>query len=262
MKDIHTVLDEIIEAVRFCGKVMLEADRTDLSIKDKAGKANFATVYDDRIQEIIQEKLKAILPEAEFLGEEKDCQIDRNAEFIFVVDPIDGTINFMKDYRCSSISVGLIRNGKRFLGVVYNPYLDEMFTAIRGEGAHLNGRPIHVSDEPLKNGVLLFGASPFHPELAKASFAIAYHYFQKCLDIRRCGSAALDLCAIAAGRAEIFFELILSPWDFSAGALILEEAGGKVTNLEGGELPCLEESSLLAVNKLHEEAFLPDFLYR
>lgn len=86
-------------------------------------------------------------------------------------------------------------------------------------------------------------------ELAKASFELAYEYFQKCLDIRRSGSAALDLCAIASGRAEIYFELILSPWDFAAGALIVEEAGGIVTTVEGEELPCLEKSSILARNK-------------
>ena len=88
-----------------------------------------------------------------------------------------------------------------------------------------------------------------HTKLARASFDLAYEYFQKCLDIRRSGSAALDLCAVAAGRAEIFFELILSPWDFAAGALIVEEAGGIVTTLDGEELPCLDRSPLLAKNR-------------
>lgn len=104
-----------------------------------------------------------------------------------------------------------------------------------------------VKDD-LANSIVLFGSSPYNTELAKASFELAYEYFQKCLDIRRSGSAALDLCAIASGRAEIYFELILSPWDFAAGALIVEEAGGVVTTVEGGELPCLEKSSLLARN--------------
>ena len=190
-----------------------------------------------------------ILPEAEFLGEEEDCRIDRNAEYIFVVDPIDGTTNFIKDYHMSCVSVGLIRNGKRYLGVVHNPYLDETFSAISGEGAYMNGNAIHVSSDDLENGVVLFGSSPYNTELAKASFELAYEYFQKCLDIRRSGSAALDLCSIASGRAELYFELILSPWDFAAGALIVEEAGGIVTTVEGGALPCLEKSSVLARNK-------------
>ena len=249
MKEIHTILNEIIASAKECGQVMLRADRSNFGIKDKAGKANFVTAYDCKIQEMLQVKLAQILPEAEFLGEEEDCQIDRNAGDIFVVDPIDGTTNFIKDYHMSCVSIGLIRNGKRYLGVVHNPYLEETFYAISGEGAYMNGKAIHVSDDELENGMVLFGSSPYNTELAKASFELAYEYFRKCLDIRRSGSAALDLCAIAAGRAEIYFELILSPWDFAAGALIVEEAGGVVTTVEGKELPCLEKSSLLAANK-------------
>ena len=249
MKDIHTILNEIIVATKECGQVMLQADRNNFGIKDKAGKANFVTAYDCKIQEMLQIRLSQILPEAEFLGEEEDCRIDRNAEYIFVVDPIDGTTNFIKDYHMSCVSVGLIRNGKRYLGVVHNPYLDETFSAISGEGAYMNGNAIHVSSDDLENGVVLFGSSPYNTELAKASFELAYEYFQKCLDIRRSGSAALDLCSIASGRAELYFELILSPWDFAAGALIVEEAGGIVTTVEGDTLLCLEKSSVLARNK-------------
>ena len=248
MKEIHTILDEIIAAAKECGQVMLAADRSKIGIKDKSGKANFVTRYDCKIQEMLQVKLAQILPEAEFFGEEEDCQIDRNAEYIFVVDPIDGTTNFIKDYHMSCISIGLLRNRKRYLGVVHNPYLDETFYAISGKGAYMNGNAIHVSKDDLANSIVLFGSSPYNTELAKASFELAYEYFQKCLDIRRSGSAALDLCAIASGRAEIYFELILSPWDFAAGALIVEEAGGVVTTVVGGELPCLEKSSLLARN--------------
>ena len=249
MKDTHTILNEIIVAAKECGQVMLQADRNNFGIKDKAGKANFVTAYDCKIQEMLQIKLAHILPEAEFLGEEEDCRINRKAEYIFVVDPIDGTTNFIKDYHMSCVSIGLIRNGKRYLGVVHNPYLDETFSAISGEGAYMNGNAIHVSSDDLENGVVLFGSSPYNTELAKASFELAYEYFQKCLGIRRSGSAALDLCSIASGRAELYFELILSPWDFAAGALIVEEAGGIVTTVEGDTLLCLEKSSVLARNK-------------
>lgn len=249
MRDINIILEKIITAARECGQIMLDADRTDIGIKDKSGKANFVTAYDCRIQKIIEEKLSVILPEAEFFGEEEDCQINRDAEYIFVVDPIDGTTNFIKDYHMSCISIGLIRNGKRYLGVVHNPYLNETYSAIRGQGAFMNGKPIHVSGEDMANSILVFGSSPYNTELARASFDMAYAYFEKCLDIRRSGSAAIDLCAVAAGRAEIFFELILSPWDFAAGALIVEEAGGVVTTIDGGEVPCLDKSPVLARNK-------------
>ena len=135
------------------------------------------------------------------------------------------------------------------MGVVYNPYLDEMFYGVKGQGAYLNGKRIHVSTEDLSNGIVLFGSAPYNTELAKASFDLAYEYFTKALDIRRSGSAALDLCSLAAGRAELYFEMILSPWDFAAGALILEEAGGIVTKINGEPLPCFEKSPVLARNK-------------
>lgn len=246
----NQLLEQIIEVARECGAIILNADRKEIGIKDKAGKANFVTEYDCKVQAIAKERLTAILPEADFLGEEEDAQIDETKEYIFVVDPIDGTTNFIKNYHMSCISIGLVRNGKRYLGVVYNPYLDEMFYGVQGEGAYLNGNPIHVSGEDLSNGIVLFGSSPYNVELAKASFDLAYQYFTKALDIRRSGSAALDLCAVAAGRAELYFEMILSPWDFAAGALILEEAGGVVTTLDGDTVPCLVKSSMLARNKV------------
>lgn len=148
----------------------------------------------------------------------------------------------------SAISVGLALDGERYMGVVYNPYLDEMFTAVRGQGAFLNGMPIHVSPEPLENGVVLFGTAPYYEELNQKSFELAYDYFKRSLDVRRSGSAALDLCSVAAGRAELFFELRLCPWDFAAGSLIVEEAGGKVTTVEGAQLTLEAPCSLLATN--------------
>lgn len=245
MKDI---LEQIAKATKECGQIMLDADREQIKISDKEGRANFVTTYDSMVQKKMQEKLAKIMPDAAFLGEEEGCQVDENAEYIFVVDPIDGTTNFIKDYHVSCISVGLLKNGERYLGLVYNPYLDETFSAIKGQGAYLNGKPIHVSKQPLENGIVLFGSSPYNEELSKASFDMAYAYFLKSLDIRRSGSAALDLCSIAAGRAELYFELILSPWDFAAGALIVEEAGGVVMTVDGNTLPCLTKTSVLATN--------------
>lgn len=244
----NTLLAKIEEIAKECGEIMKKADRSNIGITDKAGKANFVTKYDCLVQNVVKEKLLEVLPEADFLGEEEDSKVDESKEYIFIVDPIDGTTNFIKDYHMSCISIGLIKNGKRFLGVVYNPYLNEVFSAVKGEGAWLNGQPIHVSKEPLSNGIVLFGSAPYNVELAKASFDLAYKYFTKALDIRRSGSAALDLCSIAAGRAELYFELILSPWDFAAGALIVEEAGGKVTTLEEKEVPCFVKTSVIATN--------------
>jgi Archaeal fructose-1,6-bisphosphatase and related enzymes of inositol monophosphatase family len=242
------LLKEIIAAVRTCGTIILNADRTKSGIDEKAGHANFVTAYDKKVQEELQKKLLAILPEAVFVGEEEDVHASVADGYAFIVDPIDGTTNFIKDYHASAISVGLTKDGERYMGVVYNPYLDEMFTAVRGQGAFLNGRPIQVSNQPLENGIVIFGTAPYYEDLAKKSFDMAYQYFCKALDVRRSGSAAIDLCNVAAGRAELFFELRLSPWDYAAGSLIVEEAGGVVTRIDGGEITLNEGCGVLATN--------------
>lgn len=167
---------------------------------------------------------------------------------IYIVDPIDGTTNFMKGYQMSAISAALAKDGEVICGVVYNPYLDELFTAGKGQGAFLNGKPIHVSGAPLSEGLVLFGTSPYHESLAEQSFQTAYQYFKQALDVRRSGSAALDLCSIAAGRAELFFELILQPWDYAAGSLLIQEAGGVITDMEGGQITLDCPCSILATN--------------
>lgn len=242
------LLNEIMDIVRGCGTIILNADRSKSSIGEKAGHANFVTSYDKKVQEQLREKLLAILPEAVFVGEEEDIHASIEKGYAFIVDPIDGTTNFIKDYHTSAVSVGLTKDGTQYMGVVYNPYLDEMFYAQRGKGAYLNGRRISVSDNPLKNGIVIFGTSPYYEELNRASFELAYAYFKKSLDIRRSGSAALDLCSVAAGRAELFFELRLSPWDYAAASLIVEEAGGIVTTVEGGKITLGESCSVLAKN--------------
>lgn len=244
----RTLVEKIADAVRECGKIMLDAVRTADMVETKEEHANFVTVYDKKVQETLRKKLLEILPEAVFVGEEDDVHASIKKGFAFIVDPIDGTTNFIKDYHVSAISAGLTKDGEKYIGVVYNPYLDEMFTAERGKGAFLNGRPIHVSRNPLSEGIVLFGTAPYYEELSKKSFQMAYAYFKKALDVRRSGSAAIDLCSIAAGRAELYFELRLSPWDFAAGALIVEEAGGVVTTVEGGAVTLGQKCSVLATN--------------
>lgn len=242
------LLNQIMEIVRSCGEIILHADRSKSCIDAKAGHANFVTTYDKKVQQELEKRLLEILPEAFFVGEEEDIHASITKGYAFIVDPIDGTTNFIKDYHLSAISVGLTLDGERFMGVVYNPYLNEMFTAIKGQGAFLNSTPIHVSSEPLENGVVLFGTAPYYEDLSKKSFEMAYDYFQRSLDVRRSGSAALDLCNVAAGRAELFFELRLCPWDLAAGSLIVEEAGGKITTAEGTPITLHKPCSVIATN--------------
>lgn len=243
-----SVLDAICDLVRACGQVVKQANRDELNVDEKSGRANFVTAYDKKVQEILRAGLLEIVPDAGFVGEEDEQQAFSDQGKFFIVDPIDGTTNFIKDYHLSCISVGLIVDGKAQIGVVFNPYLDELFYAERGKGAYCNGKPIHVSDEPLEHGVVLFGTSPYHEDLSEASFKMAFEYFKKALDIRRSGSAAWDLCCIAAGRAELYFELILCPWDYAAGGLIVEEAGGIVTDVNGQPIRYDQSCSLIAKN--------------
>ena len=245
-----STLESITQIVKNCGAIMLGADRRSLGINEKAGPANFVTEYDKKIENILREELLSLLPDAGFIGEEGEQALFSDKGRFFIVDPIDGTTNFIKDYKQSCISVALIEDGEASIGVVYNPYSDEMFTAQKGQGAFCNGKEIRVSRQPLENGIVLFGTSPYYEELNEESFKKAFDYFKKALDIRRSGSAALDLCSIAAGRAELYFELRLSPWDFAAGALLVKEAGGRVTTVDGQEITYDKPCSVLASNGL------------
>ena len=243
-------LESICKLVRACGLFIKDIDRDHLHVDAKSGRADLVTQYDKQVQERLRTGLLEIMPDAHFVGEEGSTQQFAPTGTFFIVDPIDGTTNFIKDYHYSSISVALVVDDAAEIGVVYNPYTDEMFCARRGQGAFCNGKRLHVSEEPLENGIVLFGTAPYHDELKEKTFQLAYAYFRKALDIRRSGSAALDLCMIAAGRAELFFELILSPWDFAAGALIVTEAGGLASDCDGRPLAYDHPCSVLARNQL------------
>lgn len=244
-----TIILQICDLAKECGSSILNAHRDNMHITSKAGSANFVTEYDTAIQERLRKGLKNIVPSAQFIGEEGDYATESNDTLFFIVDPIDGTTNFIRDLHASCISIALVDNDAVQIGVVYNPYTDEMFYAKRGAGAFCNHHPIHVSCQPLSNGIVLVGTSPYNRELGQETFKLAYEYFQKSLDIRRSGSAAIDLCSVACGRAELYFELHLSPWDYAAGSLIVEEAGGVVTTMDGGPLSLKHPCSLLAKNK-------------
>ena len=251
MKEFHTSLEQqICDLVRKCGQFVKDADRGQLHIDSKSGRANFVTAYDKKVQEQLRTGLLRLMPDAHFIGEEGTTQEFSPSGKFFIVDPIDGTTNFIKDYRASCISVGFVIDGLAEFGVIYNPYSDEMFSARRGCGAFCNGNRLRVSSDPLENALVIFGTSPYREDLTDQTFRMACAYFKKAIDVRRSGSAALDMCAIAAGRAELFFELSLSPWDYAAGALIVKEAGGLVSDIDGKELAYDRPCSVIARNNV------------
>ena len=250
------ILREIQEVVRECGQLMLRADHAHAGVENKGKYNDLVTRYDKAIQDILQKRLLDIAPDAHFLGEEENVHESIAKGRAFVVDPIDGTTNFVKDYKCSVISVAMTMDGEVTLGVIYNPYLDEMYTAQKGKGASCNGIPIHVSDHVLHEGIVLYGSASYYRELIDESFRLLRLCADEAMDIRRSGSAAWDLCTIAAGRAEMFFELRLQPWDFAAGSLLVTEAGGTVTCVDGSPITIGKPCSILAKGTQVDDAFM------
>lgn len=226
---------------------MLTAEDIADKTSSKEGKGNFVTEYDKKVQAFLLEKLGAILPDATFICEEEERHNALNDGTVLIIDPIDGTANFMRGYCVSAISVGVLENGAPAAGAIYDPYKDEMYWALKGFGAYCNEKRISASANSLENSITLFGPSPYNPSLARRSFDIAFALFSAGIDIRRSGSAAQDLSHIANGSADIYFELQLQPWDFTAGAAIVTEAGGTVTDIDGRPLCFDRPSSVLAL---------------
>lgn len=244
------LINDVCLLVKDCGKVILNADREKMAIDIKSGVTDLVTEYDKNIQAQLEIGLKKLLPQAKFIGEEGSKDELSGDGFAFVVDPIDGTTNFIKDYHHSAISVALLKGDEVVAGVVYNPYLDEIFYAIKGKGAFCNNKKISVSSQPISKSLVLFGSSPYDKSLYPKTMEKLSEFFSQALDIRRSGSAALDLCWVACGRAEVYFELQVSPWDFAAGKLIVEEAGGIVTALDGTPLSFDGKTSIIAKNNI------------
>ena len=245
---------EILCAVRDCGKIVLSAHDVENpdAVSVKPGAANFVTVYDVLVQKTLIERLLSVIPGASVFAEEQDNDGANFADgFCFVIDPIDGTTNFIHDMRRSALSVALLYNGVSVFAAVYDPYADEIFSAAAGEGACLNGKAISVSGRSLDKALVGFGTAPYDRAVyADTTFSRVKRIFLKCADIRRSGSAALDVCYVACGRLDVFFEDVLSAWDFAAGQLILQEAGGTLTDYAGASPQPGRKSSVLCTNTL------------
>ena len=260
--EIETLLQAVTDAAREAGRIMRSADRIAESVSAKDGHANYVTEYDKRVQTYLFSALSKALPEAAFIGEENGADAvteESRRGWAFCVDPIDGTSNFVMGYRPSVTSIALLRNGTPFLGVVYNPYADLMFSAVRGRGARLNGTPILSSPAPLAQSLICFGTAAYYPELAHRTFRLCEYYLPRCVDLRRSGAAAWDFCTAAMGSIGLFFELRMNLWDYAAGALIAEEAGCRVTDIDGLPLAYDGPASILCASRgAAREAYFPD----
>ena len=241
------MLGKIIAIVHQAGDMIRDAHHIERDTREKTGAADLVTKYDVAVQEFLRRELLGICPEADFFGEEGQHET-LTKDWAFIVDPIDGTTNFVRRLHYSNISVALAHDGQVEYAVVYDPFADELFSAQKDCGAFCNGLPIRVSDKDMAHAVFLCGSTIYDRSLTERSFSLMRQLYEKGLDFRRFGAAALDLCQVAAGRVELFYECRLSPWDYAAGSLIVAEAGGTVTTLADTLLDVLHPSSVFAAN--------------
>ena len=240
------------------GKIILSALNVTSSVTSKEGAGNFVTQFDTKVQDFLISEIKKQIPDATFIAEEKDNDVRvAQSACCFVIDPIDGTTNFIYHYHHSCISIAMLSHGEPVVGAIYDPYLDELFFAQKGMGATLNGVSMRVSNNPLHQALTAYGTAPYYRDvLADKTFDLAKELFMQTADIRRCGSAALDLAYLAAGRNDVFFEMRLSPWDYAAGYVLITEAGGKMTRLDGTAVDYTKPQSVLASNAVAYDALL------
>jgi len=202
----------------------------------KGGHADFVTEADVAVQAFLMEELARAYPAACFIGEE-DQKNELTDALTFIIDPIDGTTNYFRHRRCSAISVGAVEGRQPVFGAIYDPYRDEMYYAEKGRGAWCNDTQLHVADVPMEQAVIGFGTAPYYEELFGLTGRTLTHLLPKIADIRRTGSACIDLCDVAAGRSDGHFEWRLQPWDYCAGTLLVREAGGVCSSiLKGGDV--------------------------
>lgn len=242
---------QAVEAVKEAGALLTDPEAI-RSISAK-GQADFVTNVDLAVQEQLRRKLGQLAPQVQFMGEEGDRENIDPARPFWILDPVDGTTNLIHRFDHSAVSLALAQGDQVRFGVVFQPYRRECFTAWAGAGAFCNGRPIKVSEaSALSDGLIAVGTVPGYRKLADLAFAQMRTLYDCCQDVRRTGCASLDLCDVACGRMDGYVELMLQPWDYAAGQLVVQEAGGMVTTPEGGPLTLLRGCGVLASNgRLH-----------
>ena len=241
--DLAGLLEKAVPIVQKAGALVRGLPHP--AVYSKEGHANFVTEADMASQAFLLRGLSSLLPQAHFFAEEQE-ENELAPGFNWIIDPIDGTTNFIRGYRPSAISVGLVEDGCPALGLVLYIHSGELFTAARGQGAFLNGKPLARPQVPVENALIAWGTAPYYRELLDLTFAVGREALERFGDLRRCGSAALDLCYVAAGRCDGFFEAALSPWDYAGAAAILGEAGCLIGTAPGKALTFDRKQLILA----------------
>ena len=256
-QDYATIQHDIEQLAHAAGKMILDADLGSgghVKAVTKSSRRDLVTTTDLKIQQMLMEKLNDIAAPCSFL-----CEEDMNLDGIyqikdrgevqqgvcFIIDPIDGTANFVHGHHHSCTSIAMTVDGETVIGVIYDPYRDELFSACKGKGTCLNGQFLPVFDTGISDVITVFGTAPYDDAVNEPTFHLAHQLYEMSADVRRTGSAALDLCWTACGRFGLFAELGLSAWDFAAGKLIAEETGCIVTDIHGNTLSFEGKPSIL-----------------
>jgi myo-inositol-1(or 4)-monophosphatase len=250
------VLSQATQIAREAGALLMEYFHRHVAIEYK-GDADLVTVADRKSEALIRQRLHEHWPSHDILGEEGGLQ-DTGSDYRWYVDPLDGTTNFAHGFPVFCVSMALDYKGQRIAGVIYDPTRDELFAAEQGSGAYLNDQRVCVSKTAKLSESLVATGFPSHKRHKNPNIFFYHQITLRTHGVRRAGSAALDLCCVACGRFDGFWEFNLNPWDTAAGVLIVEEAGGRITNFRGGPFE-LTSRETLASNNLVHEALLDEF---
>jgi len=244
------------EIAREAGALLLDYFQQRVAVEYK-GEADLVTVADRKSEALIRERIRERWPTHDILGEEEGFK-DTGSEYRWYVDPLDGTTNFAHGFPVFCVSMALEYKGSRIAGVIYDPTRDELFSAEQGSGAYLNGQRIHVSKILRLAECLVATGFPSHKRHKNPNIYFYHQITLRTHGVRRAGSAALDLCCVACGRFDGFWEFNLNPWDTAAGVLIVEEAGGRVSDFHGGPFQ-INSRETLASNGLVHGGLLNEF---
>lgn len=226
------MIRKVIAIVKEAGTIALKREFT---VQQKGSCENLVTSTDREVQRFLVQHLSALMPGSGFIGEEDDLKTPER-EYTWIVDPIDGTANYSRGIEEYAISVALAHQGEIVLGVVYNPSRGHLFRAQKGKGAFLGSKRIHVSSRSFREGLFCTAMSVYRKDLAPVCNSIIMDAYMRCNDVRRFGACAVELCYLALGLCDLFFEIRVQPWDCAAATLILQEAGGAVSGLNGTPL--------------------------
>jgi len=252
--DIDSVLEKVISWVKEVGKLQLQRLETNLNISTKSGEFDLVTEVDQLSEEILIGHILNEFPNHSILSEENGA-LKHHSKFQWIIDPLDGTTNYIHGFPIFSISVALKYCDELIMGVIYVPRLDELYVALKGRGAYLNYQRIEVSTSTSLESSLLSTGFPYNRGITSNNNLNFFNQLvPKIRGIRRTGSAAYDLCNVATGRFDGYWELSLNSWDIAAGKLLVEEAKGKVISLKVGE-----DSLLVAANQMICDLLLTEF---